>query len=100
MQNQLELLRDDASFAEDAANITGACADTVSLMRSVITNELKTGIDMMLSNLSGTLNMMGPLINSLGITLDDIAPVVSSAGDTLKYVSSSMTRLQSLMERG
>ena len=99
MQNQLELLRDDASFAEDAANITGACADTVSLMRSVITNELKTGIDMMLSNLSSTLNMMGPLINSLGITLDDIAPVVSSAGDTLKYVSSSMTRLQSLMER-
>ena len=99
MQNQLELLRDDASFAEDAANITGACADTVSLMRSMITNELKTGIDMMLTNLSSTLNMMGPLINSLGITLDDIAPVVSSAGDTLKYVSSSMTRLQALMER-
>ena len=99
MQNQLELLRDDASFSEDAANITGACADTVSLMRSMITNELKTGIDMMLTNLSSTLNMMGPLINSLGITLDDIAPVVSSAGDTLKYVSSSMTRLQALMER-
>ncbi len=99
MQTQLELLRDDASFAEDAARITGACADTVSLMRSMITNELKTGIDLMLSNLSSTMNMMGPLINSLGITLDDIAPVINSAGDTLQYVSSSMTRLQSLMER-
>ena len=99
MQTQLELLRDDASFAEDAARISAACTDTVSLMRSMVTGELKTGIDLMLSNLSGTMNMMGPLINSLGITLDDIAPVVSSAGDTLKYVSSSMTRLQSLMER-
>ena len=98
-QTQLELLRDDASFAEDAARITGACADTVSLMRSMITNELKTGIDLMLSNLSSTMNMMEPLINSLGITLDDIAPVINSAGDTLQYVSSSMTRLQSLMER-
>ncbi len=99
MQTQLELLRDDSSFAEDAANITGACADTVSLMRSMITNELKTGIDLMLSNLSSTMNMMGPLISSLGITLDDIAPVINSAGDTLQYVSSSMTRLKSLMER-
>ncbi len=99
MQNQLDLLYDDASFAEDAANITGACADTVSLMRSMITNQLKTGIDMMLSNLSSTLNMMSPLISSLGITLDDIAPVVESAGDTLSYVSSAMTRLQSLMTR-
>ncbi len=99
MQNQLDLLYDDASFAEDAANITGACADTVSLMRSMITNQLKTGIDMMLTNLSSTLNMMSPLISSLGITLDDIAPVVESAGDTLSYVSSAMTRLQSLMTR-
>lgn len=99
MQNQLDLLYNDASFAEDAANITGACADTVSLMRSMITNQLKTGIDMMLSNLSSTLNMMSPLISSLGITLDDIAPVVESAGDTLSYVSSAMTRLQSLMTR-
>ena len=99
MQNQLDLLYNDASFVEDAANITGACADTVSLMRSMITNELKTGIDMMLSNLSSTLNMMSPLISSLGITLDDIAPVVESAGDTLSYVSSAMTRLQSLMTR-
>lgn len=99
MQNQLDLLYDDASFAEDAANITGACADTVSLMRSMITNQLKTGIDMMLTNLSSTLNMMSPLISSLGITLDDIAPVVESAGDTLSYVSSAMTRLQSLMNR-
>lgn len=99
MQNQLDLLYNDASFAEDAANITGACADTVSLMRSMITNQLKTGIDMMLTNLSSTLNMMSPLISSLGITLDDIAPVVESAGDTLSYVSSAMTRLQSLMTR-
>lgn len=99
MQNQLDLLYDDASFAENAANITGACADTVSLMRSMITNQLKTGIDMMLTNLSSTLNMMSPLISSLGITLDDIAPVVESAGDTLSYVSSAMTRLQSLMDR-
>lgn len=99
MQNQLDLLYDDASFAENAANITGACADTVSLMRSMITNQLKTGIDMMLTNLSSTLNMMSPLISSLGITLDDIAPVVESAGDTLSYVSSAMTRLQSLMTR-
>ena len=99
MQNQLDLLYNDASFVEDAANITGACADTVSLMRSMITNQLKTGIDMMLSNLSSTLNMMSPLISSLGITLDDIAPVVESAGDTLSYVSSAMTRLQSLMTR-
>lgn len=99
MQNQLDLLYDDASFAEDAANITGACADTVSLMRSMITNQLKTGIDMMLTNLSSTLSMMSPLISSLGITLDDIAPVVESAGDTLSYVSSAMTRLQSLMTR-
>lgn len=99
MQNQLDLLYDDASFVEDAANITGACADTVSLMRSMITNQLKTGIDMMLTNLSSTLNMMSPLISSLGITLDDIAPVVESAGDTLSYVSSAMTRLQSLMTR-
>lgn len=99
MQNQLDLLYDDASFAEDAANITGACADTVSLMRSMITNQLKTGIDMMLTNLSSTLSMMSPLISSLGITLDDIAPVVESAGDTLSYVSSAMTRLQSLMNR-
>ena len=99
MQNQLDLLYNDTSFAEDAANITGACADTVSLMRSMITNQLKTGIDMMLSNLSSTLNMMSPLISSLGITLDDIAPVVESAGDTLSYVSSAMTRLQSLMTR-
>lgn len=99
MQNQLDLLYNGASFAEDAANITGACADTVSLMRSMITNQLKTGIDMMLSNLSSTLNMMSPLISSLGITLDDIAPVVESAGDTLSYVSSAMTRLQSLMTR-
>lgn len=99
MQNQLDLLYDDASFVEDAANITGACADTVSLMRSMITNQLKTGIDMMLTNLSSTLSMMSPLISSLGITLDDIAPVVESAGDTLSYVSSAMTRLQSLMNR-
>ena len=99
MQNQLDLLYNDASFVEDAANITGACADTVSLMRSMITNQLKTGIDMMLTNLSSTLNMMSPLISSLGITLDDIAPVVESAGDTLSYVSSAMTRLQSLMTR-
>lgn len=99
MQNQLDLLYNNASFVEDAANITGACADTVSLMRSMITNQLKTGIDMMLSNLSSTLNMMSPLISSLGITLDDIAPVVESAGDTLSYVSSAMTRLQSLMTR-
>ena len=99
MQNQLDLLYNDASFVEDAANITGACADTVSLMRSMITNQLKTGIDMMLTNLSSTLNMMSPLISSLGITLDDIAPVVESAGDTLSYVSSAMTRLQSLMNR-
>lgn len=99
MQNQLDLLYNDASFAEDAANITGACADTVSLMRSMITNQLKTSIDMMLTNLSSTLNMMSPLISSLGITLDDIAPVVESAGDTLSYVSSAMTRLQSLMTR-
>ncbi len=99
MQNQLDLLYDDASFVEDAANITSACADTVSLMRSMITNQLKTGIDMMLTNLSSTLNMMSPLISSLGITLDDIAPVVESAGDTLSYVSSAMTRLQSLMNR-
>lgn len=99
MQNQLDLLYNDASFVEDAANITGACADTVSLMRSIITNPLKTGIDMMLTNLSSTLNMMSPLISSLGITLDDIAPVVESAGDTLSYVSSAMTRLQSLMTR-
>lgn len=99
MQNQLDLLYNDASFAEDAANITGACADTVSLMRSMITNQLKTGIDMMLTNLSSTLSMMSPLISSLGITLDDIAPVVESAGDTLSYVSSAMTRLQSLMTR-
>ncbi len=96
MQNQLDLLYNDASFVEDAANITGACADTVSLMRSMITNQLKTGIDMMLTNLSSTLSMMSPLISSLGITLDDIAPVVESAGDTLSYVSSAMTRLQSL----
>ena len=89
MQNQLDLLYNDASFVEDAANITGACADTVSLMRSMITNQLKTGIDMMLTNLSSTLNMMSPLISSLGITLDD----------TLSYVSSAMTRLQSLMTR-
>ena len=54
---------------------------------------------MMLTNLSSTLNMMSPLISSLGITLDDIAPVVESAGDTLSYVSSAMTRLQSLMTR-
>lgn len=47
-------------------------------MRSMITNQLKTGIDMMLTNLSSTLNMMSPLISSLGITLDDIAPVVES----------------------
>lgn len=99
MQNQLDLLYNNASFVEDAANITGACADTVSLMRSMITNQLKTGIDMMLTNLSSTLNMMSPLISSLGITLDDIAPVVESAGDTLSYVSSAMTRLQSLMTR-
>lgn len=99
MQNQLDLLYNDASFVEDAANITGACADTVSLMRSMITNQLKTGIDMMLTNLSSTLSMMSPLISSLGITLDDIAPVVESAGDTLSYVSSAMTRLQSLMNR-
>ena len=99
MQNQLDLLYNDASFVEDAANITGACADTVSLMRSMITNQLKTGIDMMLSNLSSTLNMMSPLISSLGITLDDIAPGDESAGDTLSYVSSAMTRLQSLMTR-
>lgn len=99
MQNQLDLLYNDASFVEDAANITGACADTVSLMRSMTTNQLKTGIDMMLTNLSSTLNMMSPLISSLGITLDDIAPVVESAGDTLSYVSSAMTRLQSLMTR-
>lgn len=99
MQNQLDLLYNDASFVEDAANITGACADTVSLMRSMITNQLKTGIDMMLTNLSSTLNMMSPLISSLGITLDDIAPVVESAGDTLSYVSSAMARLQSLMTR-
>ena len=99
MQNQLDLLYNDASFVEDAANITGACADTVSLMRSMITNQLKTGIDMMLTNLSSTLSMMSPLISSLGITLDDIAPVVESAGDTLSYVSSAMTRLQSLMTR-
>lgn len=99
MQNQLDLLYNDASFAENAANITAACADTVSLMRSMITNELKSGIDMMLTNLSDTLSMMGPLISSLGITLDDIAPVVDSAGDTLGYVSSAMTRLQALMTR-
>jgi putative membrane protein len=99
MQTQLELLRDDSSFAEDAANITDACADTVSLMRSMITGQLKTGVDTMLSNLSTTLNMMSPLISSLGITLDDIAPVVESAGDTLSYVSSALTRLQSLMTR-
>lgn len=99
MQNQLDLLYNNASFVEDAANITGACADTVSLMRSMITNQLKTGIDMMLTNLSSTLSMMSPLISSLGITLDDIAPVVESAGDTLSYVSSAMTRLQSLMTR-
>ena len=65
----------------------------------MITNQLKTGIDMMLTNLSSTLSMMSPLISSLGITLDDIAPVVESAGDTLSYVSSAMTRLQSLMTR-
>ena len=99
MQAQLELLHDDASFASDAANITAACADTVSLIRSMINNELKNGIDMMLSNLSTTLGMLSPLITSLGVTMDDIAPVVNAAGDTLGYVSSSLTRLQALMTR-
>ena len=99
MQTQLGFLHDDASFASDAANITAACADTVSLIRSMINNELKTGIDMMLSNLSTTLGMLAPLISSLGVTLDDIAPVVGAAGDTLSYVSSSLTRLQDLMTR-
>ncbi len=99
MQAQLELLHDDASFASDAANITAACADTVSLIRSMINNELKNGINMMLSNLSTTLGMLSPLITSLGVTMDDIAPVVNAAGDTLGYVSSSLTRLQALMTR-
>ena len=71
---------------------------TVSLSSSILYEDAD-GNWQNLTNLSSTLNMMSPLISSLGITLDDIAPVVSSAGDTLKYVSSSMTRLQSLMER-
>lgn len=96
---QLELLHDDTSYAEDAANITAACSDMVSLTRSTITNQLKSGIDAMLTNLSSTLELLYPLIDSLGVTLDDASDVANSAGSALSSVCAALTRLQSLMTR-
>ena len=99
LQQQLGLLHDDSSYAEDAGNITKACSDTVSVMRSLQKDDLAPGVEQMLSNLSGTLKMLLPLVDSLGVTLDDIAPVINSAEDTIGYVSSSMSRLQQLLTK-
>lgn len=97
LQQQISLLYNNTNYAQDAADIVAACADTVELMRSLISDELTAGTEQMLKNLNSTLGLLGPLVDSLSITLDDIAPVVSSAGDTLAYVSASLTRLQSVL---
>lgn len=99
LQEQLRLLHDDESYAEDAAGIVNACSDTVSVMRSLLKDNLTPGVKQALNSLSNLLKLLVPLVDSLGVTLDDIAPVVNSAGDTISYVSSSLARLQSLLTR-
>ena len=69
----------------------------LSSLKDLRANDLKPGLEQMLSDIRNGLDRTKPLLASADIVLDDVDPVLDSAGSTVKGLGSSLAGLQTML---